>query len=335
MTLANREVELFEAHSAAREMPVRRSDLLFKMANKTRLMTMPLIVIALVVLTGCKDEANWKQNKFKKHELLQSNSDPQMPEVLWQRIEALYTGLEVPEEKPEEKPANKSKAKSDGEAEATKDSTSNAGADAKPEPKSKADHTAAKETRSSGETARAAPAAEGGEGASGPGASKGTELEKGVLPTEFAPLRVYLVEKNRGVLHGINYEIVFGPGGGELDLQDFVENRKGSFYFAVEFMPDVPIEKGSLNRKIFFLSNSLRRHNQSETIGNGCHNYYDITTSFEAAMKGNGYPLNTTDLRHVSALAGTFFFALKNEGKLSIAQLTIKDSSHRGLQCRR
>ena len=271
--------------------------------------SIPLIVFSIVSLTGCKDEASWKQNKFKKHELLQSNSDPQMPEVLWQRIESLYTGFEVANEKPAAK--------------------------------SKSDHAATNEASSPGEAPAAVPAAvpaaEGGEGAAGAGAGgdKVTELEKGVLPTEFAPLRVYLVEKNRGVLHGINHEIVFGPGGGELDLQDFVENRKGSFYFAVEFMPDVPIEKGSLNRKIFFLSNSLRRHNKSETIGNGCHNYYDITTSFEAAMRGTGYALNTTDLRHVSALAGTFFFALKNEGKLSIAQLTIKDSSHRGLQCRR
>ena len=289
---------------------MKRMRLHFKMANKNLLFAKSLMMIALVGLTGCKDEASWKQNKFKKHELLQSNSDPQMPEVLWQRIEALYTGLEVPDEKPDEKPDAKPREKPD-------------------------EKPAATEARSTGETTRAAPTAEGGEAAGGPSGNKVAELEKGVLPTEFAPLRVYLVEKNRGVLHGINHEIVFGPGGGELDLQDFVENRKGSFYFAVEFMPDVPTEKGSLNRKIFFLSNSLRRHNQSETIGNGCHNYYDITTSFEVAMKGNGYPLNTTDLRHVSALAGTFFFALKNEGKLSIAQLTIKDSAHRGLQCRR
>ncbi len=253
-----------------------------------------------VFLTSCKEDATWKQSKFKKHELLQTNSDPQMPEILWERIEAVYTGIEVKEPEVSKKSVDDESA---GEASAEQSGKESAGK-------------------------------EGAEG-SGSEGGKAAELEKGVLPTEFAPLKVYLVEKNRGVLHGINHEIVFGPGGGELDLQDFVEDRKGSFYFAVEFMPDVPVAKASLGRKIFFMSNSVRRHNKTETIGNGCHNYYDITSSFDAAMKTDGYALNTTDLRHVSALAGTFFFVMKNEGKLEIAQLTIKDSSHRALQCRR
>ena len=301
--------------------------------NRLPLLAALTTVTVVTTLTGCKEEATWKQNKFKKHELLQSTSDPQMPEILWERIESVYTGVEVKEPPPKKAAASEDvqsaseksvKGASENGAESADAEVSHAGAE-----------VAGKE--SAAEPAKPAAkegAKEGGE-AGGAEGGKAAELEKGVLPTEFAPLKVYLVEKNRGVLHGINHEIVFGPGGGEIDLQDFVENRKGSFYFAVEFMPDLPVEKASTGRKIFFLSNSVRRHNKAETIGNGCHNYYDITTSFDAAMKTDGYALNTTDLRHVSALAGTFFFVMKTEGKLSIAQLTIKDSSHRALQCRR
>jgi hypothetical protein len=167
-----------------------------------------------------------------------------------------------------------------------------------------------------------------------PGSAKSV-TETGTLPTEFVPLKVYLIEKNRGLLHGQNHLIEFGPGGGELDLQDFVEPKSGSFYLAVEFKPDVPVEKeNDPAERVFFLSNSVRRKLGTEVIGNGCHDYFDVTTAFQKAMRGPGFYLNTTRLRHVSALAGTFFFALKHEGKLYLAQLTIKDSGARSLLCR-
>lgn len=162
------------------------------------------------------------------------------------------------------------------------------------------------------------------------GPSTVTMMES-TLPTEFEPLKVFLVERNRGILKRGNTEIQFGPGGGELDLNDFVQDRNGSFYFIVQFMSDAPVSQ----LKVFYLSNALQRSRGADRLGVGCNKYLDITSAFTNAMKAEGFLMNTTDFAHVSALAGTFFFAAAHERKLHLAQLTIKDSSRRSLHCHR
>jgi hypothetical protein len=152
------------------------------------------------------------------------------------------------------------------------------------------------------------------------------------LPTGFAPLKVFLIEKNKGILHGENYEIDFGPGGGEIDLADFVQPLNGSFYFAVEFLPEAEVE---IEKHVFFLSNGVMRRNSSETVGAGCDTYFDVSHAFANAMIKDGFLLNTSDQRHVSALAGTYFFAAVQGATLQLASLTIRDSTHRSLECRR
>jgi hypothetical protein len=152
-----------------------------------------------------------------------------------------------------------------------------------------------------------------------------------VLPSEFSPLKVYLIEKNKGILGNENSELQYGPGGGELDLRDYVAPKNGSFYFAVEFMP--ALEKAE--RKVYFLSNSVVRKLGGVTLGSGCEAYYDVTSAFKKAMSHEGFLVNTTGGRHVSALAGTYFFAAASEGKLYLARLTVRDSSQRSLQCHR
>lgn len=146
---------------------------------------------------------------------------------------------------------------------------------------------------------------------------------RGPLPSVFTPIKVYLVEKNRGVLSGGHTEILYGPGGGELDLKDFMGAKNGSFYLAVEFMPEVE----NVERRIFHLSNSVVRTVGKETLGSGCNTYFEVSKGFEKAMQKDGLLLNSTDKRHLSALAGTLFFAANHEGKLHLAALTVKDSS--------
>jgi hypothetical protein len=152
------------------------------------------------------------------------------------------------------------------------------------------------------------------------------------FPTEFAPLKVYLIERNRGILGRRNHAISFGNGGGEIDLADFVAPLNGSFYFAAEFLADVP----ELQPKIFFLSNGIRRKSKQgeESLGAGCDVYLDMSSAFANAMKRDGIVLNTTEARHVSVMAGTYFFVAVHEGKLHLASLHVKDSSRRELQCR-
>jgi hypothetical protein len=158
-----------------------------------------------------------------------------------------------------------------------------------------------------------------------------SRLQLAALPSEFSPLKIYLVAKNRGILGRENIQINFEPGGGELDLQDYVAAKNGSFYFVTEFMPN--LEKAT--RKVFFLSNSVVRKIDGEKIGSGCDSYFDVSKFFADSMKLRGILVNTTRARHVSALVGTYFFAAVNEGKLYLARLTVRDSVERSLQCHR
>ncbi len=154
-------------------------------------------------------------------------------------------------------------------------------------------------------------------------------------PTKFFGIRVFLSEKNRGILGGTNHELVYGEGGGELDLADFLQTKNGSFHIAVEAMIEGRPEKPKPVRQVFYLSNAVKRHLGNEAVGAGCGTYHDITGFFDGAMKSEGIQANTTAGRHVSTLAGTYFFAIPYEHHLYLAHLTIKDSRFRVLHCRR
>ena len=164
-----------------------------------------------------------------------------------------------------------------------------------------------------------------------PTATQTEHPEKEPAPeTSLEPLKVFLIERNKGVLKGQNSALSFVSGGGQIDLSDYTSNLKGSYYVAFEFMPES--EKGET--KVFFLSNSTIRKAGNEQIGSGCHTYFELTNRFARAMKGDGFLVNTSDQRDVSALAGTYIFAQSSGNKIHMATLTIKDDNHRALQCR-
>lgn len=150
-------------------------------------------------------------------------------------------------------------------------------------------------------------------------------------PTEFMPIKVLLIEKSRGILGERNHELLFEEGGGEVDLKSLVVDKKGTFSIAFE-----PVVAGAERPpKVFYLSNAIRRRVGNVDVGAGCDGYFDITSFFTKAMKHDGIEVNTTAGRHVSVLAGTYFFAVPHDGKLHVAQVTIKDSRYRSLHCRR
>ncbi len=151
------------------------------------------------------------------------------------------------------------------------------------------------------------------------------------VQTEFMAVKVFLIEKNRGALGGRNHELLFGEGGGELDLKDFASERSGTFLIAFE----AALDGEGTGPRVFYLSNAVRRHLERESVGAGCKGYYEITSFFSKAMKTGGFQVNTTAGRHVSALAGTYFFAIPRGEKLHLAQVTVKDSRYRPLHCRR
>lgn len=164
----------------------------------------------------------------------------------------------------------------------------------------------------------------------GHGGGGGGEAKSETLDSVFTPLKVYFIEKNRGILKQGSTEIELGPGGGEVDLADYLSSKNGTFYFTVDFLKDV--EK--LERKVYFLSNGRERKVENTKLGAGCKAYFDISSAFKKTNAADGFMVNTSDARQVSALAGTYFFAAVSEGKLHLAALTIKDSRYPKLHCR-
>ena len=150
------------------------------------------------------------------------------------------------------------------------------------------------------------------------------------VATELFPLQAFLYEKNNGMLGGRNFQLQFGKGGGELDLQKLVADKFGSFYFVLR----LPEEFKELPSKVFFLSNTKERTVEGEKLGAGCSKFMDVTSFFNKTLSRDGILLNTTDARHLAAVGGTFFVAVPGGGKVKLAQLTVTDGRFRSLFCR-
>jgi hypothetical protein len=264
--------------------------------KKAFLLSMLPLLAAFGPFKCSEEESSWRSSSFTARDLSRAPSDVRLPRELWEKIEELgrFDGG--------------GGAKGGGHGAAAP-----------------AEHGAAP----AAEHGAAAPAGEHG-GGGGHDAGGSSEHKPGVA-TVFAPLRVYLTEKNPGILRDGNTKIEFGPGGGEIDFRDLVEDHNGSFYFIAEFVPDLKDAPVS----VFFMSNGIERKIGAETFGAGCKSYFNISTAFDKALKGTGFLVNTTEGRHVAALAGNYFFAAPHEGKLYLASLTIKDSGHKSWQCKR
>lgn len=150
-------------------------------------------------------------------------------------------------------------------------------------------------------------------------------------PTEFLPIKVYLHERNKGILGGFNHELSFQAGGGDLDLKDFVTEKSGSFFIGFEADAKVPLD----HLRVYFMSDSEERKLAGDVYGSGCNTYFEITSAFKKAMAKDGFLVNTTSQRHVSALAGTYFFVNEQGEKLYLTRLTIRDSRYPSLHCKK
>ena len=261
---------------------------------------LPALVCASVALTslcgiaGCDKETGWRTHKFEEKTIKPKAHDVQIPEVLWQKIEALTSGG-----------AGGAAAEGGGDGSGSAAKPAAGGHEA---PAAKSEH--------------GAPAASAGE-------SPSSSVQR--PPTNFETIKVYLIERNKGVLKTGDIALSFPNGGGELDLSDFVEPLRGSFYVVFEYLPAV--EKP--DTKVFVLSQAVSRKIGKEQVGAGCDVFMDVSKAVADAAKGEGFLVNTSDQRHISALAGTYVFASTHDGKLHLSSLIIRDSNHRALQCRR
>ncbi len=151
------------------------------------------------------------------------------------------------------------------------------------------------------------------------------------IPTQFMSLKVYLTEKTLGALGGKNFELVYGQGGGDLDLKEFVHKKRKSFLLAVDLDEEVG---ASDNLKVFYLSNAKAAKIDGAEYGAGCDKYMDITTFYRKKIMRHGVEVNSTDLRYLRVLAGSYFFVLNKNDSLYLAQLKIKDSRFKEIHCR-
>ena len=156
-------------------------------------------------------------------------------------------------------------------------------------------------------------------------------IAKPTIETDLKPLTVYMIEETKGVLGGRNQKVTFGPGGGDLDLRDFVLEPHGAFRIVFEFGPDLDPKIG---KRVWYLSNAPKRKVGPDWVGAGCDVYMDITSFVTQSNLKDGILIAVSGDRHISALAGTFFFSAKRAGHVETSRLTLFDSSKRKLQCR-
>lgn len=141
----------------------------------------------------------------------------------------------------------------------------------------------------------------------------------------FAPIKIRLQEKTKGVLVSPVLAIEMPRGGGEVDLSQFVRGVQGTFlvFFDYDEIRETKEEQ------IFFVSRAKKRRIEKEIWGAGCNKFMDITKFMNDKVLKEGLEVNTTRQRHLSLLGGTFVFSAKNQ----IAQVTFKDSTATSLFC--
>lgn len=145
----------------------------------------------------------------------------------------------------------------------------------------------------------------------------------------FVPIRLRLKQKNPEILSQELLTFQFPRGGGELDLSQFVRDKRGSFYVDFEFEHD----KSPETSYVFFVSHSRKRKVENEIWGSGCRSFYQIGNYLKMVGKKGGLLVNTTRFRHLSVLGGSFVFVNITGKEVRLAQITFKDSKNSQFFC--
>jgi hypothetical protein len=143
-------------------------------------------------------------------------------------------------------------------------------------------------------------------------------------------VRAELTQEKPRALKG-QVRIVTPPGGGTVELEDFVTPLKGAFDLKI-FMENEHHEIQEIS-KVYFVSASKKRVLENETFGSGCGKYFDITSFFKNKMLEKGFDLYTANQRYVSVLRGTFVFVTYLPEALQLASLTFLDSRYKSWDC--
>ncbi len=153
------------------------------------------------------------------------------------------------------------------------------------------------------------------------------QKEKSII---YTSVKVFLKEKNKGVLKKPTIAFEFSRGGGELDLSTLVGTNPGTFFLGFEF----PEFENALQKKAFFISQSRQRKVDGEVLGSGCNKVFDISSEFFKQIGEEGIKINTTRFRHDSILGGHLVVYAEGEKNWLLTQITFFDSDRQDLFCK-
>ncbi len=145
----------------------------------------------------------------------------------------------------------------------------------------------------------------------------------------FIPLKIQLTEKSKGVLISNPLKFSFPKGGGQLDLKDYVTGA-GSFYLS--FLPEVFAKLPDLVH-LYYISQAPVKEIDGDHYGLGCGKWVDIKSRFKNLQQDNFLKLNTTQLRYLYVVSGSYIFVFREGNQIYLSQLTITDSRHQNELC--
>lgn len=145
----------------------------------------------------------------------------------------------------------------------------------------------------------------------------------------FIPVHVKFDELQAGVLSKPSLQFNFPKGGGAIDLKDVV-TADGSFFMS---FPESQFVKDNELLHIYFVSNSPKKIIDGESFGMGCGKWNDLKSSFNKLKNPDYLKLNTSQLRYLRVVAGTFVFIFRQGKNIYLNQLTITDSRHSAELC--
>lgn len=254
-----------------------------------------VLIISIFILLSCTKEVTYKSENAIEVSINEIPEDIRIPTKIWDLME------------------EKDKAPATGGSHGEK--------------KAEGHGEAAKAEEHGGEGSAHGEKSEGGHGAEkGSSSIVMTDDSSHVV---FASVKIYLKEKNPGVLKSPSYIIELPRGGGEIDLANYIGEQPGTFYLGFEF-PDMEILS---EVKSLFVSKTKKRKVDGEIFGAGCNKFFDITSKIQTNMPLEGIKLNTNRNRHVSVLGGHFIFSTKKGTQVFVTQVSFNDSKNKFLFC--
>lgn len=155
------------------------------------------------------------------------------------------------------------------------------------------------------------------------------ETKKSIV-RQLLNVKTELTQEKLRALKG-QTRILTPPGGGTIDLADYVTPLKGAFRMNMQLEDEHHVAKNL--SKVYFISESKKREIDHETYGAGCGKYMDVTSYFKRQMAHKGFDLYTAEQRYINVLRGTFILITYTPEALQLASVTFLDSRYPKWDC--